>query len=385
MQVAETSFEVGHMGLGWMRRQAACVMAGLTAPVLAILISAAGETSLPATPEAFGQALKAWTAEHRIKRAFVVVRREGRIVHRSALGGANPDARVHLASLSKAITAACVASLIRGGRLGFETPISSALKRFIAAHGKPRDPRVAGVTVAELLTHRAGFAVSDDDDPASGRNLDRYLETHSSRAPPGPSLLAATLRAKLVQAPGARFAYGNAGYFVLGGIIEEAGGRPYASYCGDAVLKPLGIAADLEPAWRVSSSMGGWRMRAADYLTFLDLFAADDARLGAAVKAWMLDRAGKSVPFDETVWYGLGTYLRTAERGVDLWHWGSWDYTPEPGERGTVRTSFAAYAKRLSDGTAWFVHVEPRVEEGAPRTDLDGALVDAYRAVKSWH
>jgi CubicO group peptidase (beta-lactamase class C family) len=359
-------------------------MAGLIAAVLATLTSAAAQTSLPATPDAFGRALKIWAAEHGIKRAFVVVRREGRIVHRSAFGGANPDAPVHLASLSKAITAACIATLIRDGRLGFDTPISSALQRFIAVHGKPRDPRVAGVTVAQLLTHRAGFAVSDDDDPASGRNLDRYLATHSSRAPPKPSLLAATLQAKLVQAPGARFTYGNAAYFVLGGIIEEASGRPYASYCGDAVLKPLGIAADLEPAWRVSSSMGGWRMRAEDYLRFLDLFAADDERLGAAVKAWMLDPVGKSVPFDETVWYGLGTYLRQAERGVNAWHWGSWDYTPEPGERGTVRASFAAYAKRLSDGTAWFAHAEPRVEEGAPRAALDRALIAAYRAVKTW-
>jgi len=310
------------------------------------------------------------------------VRRDGRVVHRSALGGANPHAPVHLASLSKAITAACIATLIRDGKLGFDTPISSALGRFIAAHEKPRDPRLAGVTVAQLLTHRAGFAVGDDEDPASGRNLDRYLKTHTSRAPPGPSLLAATLRAKLVQAPDAGFAYGNAAYFVLGGIIEEASGRPYTSYCGDAVLKPLGIAADLEPAWRVSSSMGGWRMRAEDYLKFLHLFAADDERLGTAVKSWMLDPAGKAVPFDPAVWYGLGTYLHKSERGADVWHWGSWDYTPDPGEKGTVRTSFAAYAKRLSDGTAWFAHMEPRVEEGTPRTNLDRALMEAYRAAK---
>jgi hypothetical protein len=70
MQVAETSFEVVHIGLGWVRRQTARVMAGLIAPVLATLTSATTQTSFPATPEAFGQALKAWAAEHRIKRAF---------------------------------------------------------------------------------------------------------------------------------------------------------------------------------------------------------------------------------------------------------------------------------------------------------------------------
>jgi len=167
-------------------------MAALSASAFAALALAAPPSIAPTavtTPAAFGQALHAWAAEHRIVRAFVVVRRDGRTVYRSALGGADADAPVHLASLSKAITAACVATLIRDGKLAFSTPVSAALARFIAAHGKPRDPLLARVTVAQLLTHRAGFANGDDDDPASGRTLDRYLRRHTSRAPPAPSLL----------------------------------------------------------------------------------------------------------------------------------------------------------------------------------------------------
>ena len=49
-----------------------------------------------------------------------------------------------------------------------------------------------------------------------------------------------------------------------------------------------------------------------------------------------------------------------------------------------MRTSFVAHARRLADGTAWFVHAEPRVEEGAPRAALDRALMEAYQAVKTW-
>jgi CubicO group peptidase (beta-lactamase class C family) len=287
-----------------------------------------------------------------------------------------------LASLSKAITGACIATLVRDGKLGFDTPVSQALARFIAAHGKPRDPRLAAVTVAQLLTHRAGFANGGDDDPATGRNLEVYLRRHTSRAPPKPSLVAATMRAKLVRAPGAQYGYGNAAYLLLGAIVEEASRMPYLSYCRDAVLAPLGIAGDFAPAWRVAAATSGWRMRGEDYLSFLDLFAADDLRLGGTVKAWMQDPDGKGVPFDPTAWYGLGTLVRRSERGVDVWHWGSWDYTPEPGERGTVRTSFVAHAQRLADGTAWFVYGEPRVEEGAPRTDLTERLWRAYRSVK---
>jgi len=368
------------MGLAAMRRQGACIMAGLIAPVLVGVASAGPETAA----QAFGSALKTWAAEHRIKRAFIIVRRDGRTIAKSAIGGADADAPVHLASLSKAITAACVATLVRDGNLAFTTPVSAALAKFIAAHGKPRDPRLEQVTIAQLLTHRAGFATGDDDDPASGRNLDRYLKVHTSRAPAKSSLLAAVLRARLVRGPGAQFSYGNAAYFVLGAMVEEASGAPYLAYCGEAVLKARGLKADLEPAWRVSAAMGGWRMRGEDYLKFFDLLDPAEPLLGAAAKTWMLDSGAKSVPFDSTAWYGLGTYLRKAEHGVDIWHWGSWDYTPEAGEKGTERSSFVAYAMRMSDGTAWFVHAEPRVEEGAPRRELAAALLQAYRSVKRW-
>src|SRR5262245_16235281 len=230
-------------------------------------LAAAGAAAAQAPgPEAFGKAVRAWAVELRSKRVFVVVRRGGRTLYKAAFGGADPDTPVHLASLSKAITAACVATLIRDGKLTFDTPVSAALAGFIAAHEPLRDPRLGRVTIAQLLTHRAGFANGDDDDPASGRNLDRYLLTHTSRAPPGPSLLADALRARLVRPAGAAYAYGNAAYFLLGAIIEAASGKPYLSYCNDAVLKPLGLSGDLEPAWRVSSAMGGWRMRAEDYL-----------------------------------------------------------------------------------------------------------------------
>ena len=367
------------MGFGGRFRQA--VMAAMLA-----LAGPAAATAQASGLDAFGQALKSWAKEQRIVRGFVVVRRGGKIVYRAALGGADADAPVHLASLSKAITAACIATLIRDGKLVFDTPVATALKKFIAAHQRLRDPHLGQVTVAQLLTHRAGFANGDDDDPTSGRNLDRYLRTHTSREPPKPSLLAATLRAKLMHPPGEAYAYGNAAYFVLGAIVEEASGQNYLAYCRDAVLRPLGVSGDLEPTWRVSSAMGGWRMRAADFLTLLDLFAANDARLGATPKAWMLDPAGKAVPFDAAAWYGLGTLVRKADAGagVDVWHWGSWDYWPDKGERGIVRTSFVNYAARLADGTAWFMHAEPRVEEGAPRAALARALHDAYRAVMRW-
>src|SRR5262245_50775720 len=119
------------------------LMAAVPALTAAAVCAAAAQSPLPDTPEAFGVALKTWATAHKVAQAFVVVRRDGRIVHRSAIGGIDPKAPVHLASLSKAITGACIATLIRDGKLALDTPVSSALAKFIARHGRLADPRFA--------------------------------------------------------------------------------------------------------------------------------------------------------------------------------------------------------------------------------------------------
>ena len=92
------------MGSGGLSRQVLTVMAALMA-VLASGLPAAAQAVPANTSGPFATALKTWAGRHRIKRAFVVVRREGRVVETFALGGADPARPVPLASLSKAITA----------------------------------------------------------------------------------------------------------------------------------------------------------------------------------------------------------------------------------------------------------------------------------------
>jgi len=358
-------------------------MAAVLLSMVATGGSAVAQTPLPETPDAFSTVLKSWAARHRAAQAFVVVRRDGRIIHRSAVGGIDPNAPMHLASLSKAITGACIATLIRDGKLAFDTPVASALAKFIAQHGRLQDPRLARVTVAQLLTHRAGFGTKNSD-PASGPALVQYLRTNTASARPTPAFLAWAINQKLENDPGAKFVYSNTGYLALGAVIEEASGGQYAPHCRNAVLAPLGAKAELEPRWRVMWSYGGWRMAAEDYLTFLDLFDAQDRRLGAAAKSWMLDPTDKST--GGQLWYGLGTIMRQDEHGVSIRHFGSWAYNMTGGKDGGLHTSFLTFAARQSDGTAWFVYVTPRVEqEGKPGQELAADLFAAYRAVKRWN
>jgi hypothetical protein len=256
--------------------------------MVATASAAVAQAPLPDTPEAFGTMLKSWAAGTKAAQAFVVVRRDGRIVYRSAVGDIDPRAPVHLASLSKAITGACIATIIRDGKLAFDTPVSSALARFIARHGNSQDARFARATVAQLLTHRAGFGTKRND-PASGPALVQYLKTATATARPTPfpgraigQKLATDRRAIRLQ------------QYRLSRPAPSSRGdrRQYAPYCRGAVLAPLGVAGEFEPSWRV---MWSWRL-AHDRRRLFGvpgpvLMPGPKTRRGC--QAWMLDPTDK--------------------------------------------------------------------------------------------
>jgi hypothetical protein len=66
------------MGTYAERRQGFAVISALMALAVAGAAMSRAETS--GTPAGFGEALKNWAAAHKIKRAFIVVRRDGRTI-----------------------------------------------------------------------------------------------------------------------------------------------------------------------------------------------------------------------------------------------------------------------------------------------------------------
>ena len=335
--------------------------------------------------EVFTRVLEAWLTKHGARRASIVVRRNGRIVHQAGIGGEDPKEPVLLASLSKAITGTCVATLVRDRKLGFETTVSSALVKFIGQYGEPADPRLNRVTISQLLTHRAGFPSNDDgEDFASHSVLDAYLQRNSARGAPGPEYVRGLLTTQLVREPGSAFAYSNAGYLLLGAIIEEATGRRYDDYCRDAVLTPTGASGKLDPTLAVLWSYGGWHMSGADYLAFYDVFNSKSSLLGAQALKWMADRRHKT--YGRTsypVWYGLGVRQRDRDQGLEIWHTGSWARKLPSDEIGSRNINTSTLAFRMADGLSVFVHSTPLVL-GAARNELMDELIRAARTITTW-
>ncbi|MFL6258811.1 MAG: serine hydrolase domain-containing protein [Thermoanaerobaculia bacterium] len=128
------------------------------------------------------------------------------------------DTVFDIASISKQFTAAAVLRLEMQGKLKVE----DRLKRFFPE----APPDKAAITLHQLLTHTAGLPeVLGPEDEV----LDRK------------AFLKRAFATRLVQPPGKKFLYSNAGYSLLAAVVEVASGRPFGEFLRDQVFLPAGM------------------------------------------------------------------------------------------------------------------------------------------------
>jgi CubicO group peptidase (beta-lactamase class C family) len=322
--------------------------------------------ALSAAPEqeaAYASAFDAWRAANDPQTAILVVGRGGKAVFARA-HNADANGPSFVGSMSKAVTAACVATLIRDGNLSFATPMREALAGFFRSHGRPLDPRFEDVTIEQLLTHRSGLHANTPGDPWSGILRERIAQHLMDAGSPEPLLVSYLSRNVLAEAPGGPFAYSNFGYLVLTMVIEERSGRPFEDYCRDKVFSPLGLAsAQLNPEWRIFGGAAGWYMTGADYLRFYEIFDPAHPFLGDVVKSWIdavHGRWGRE-------WYSLGVFTSAREGRWSVRHSGSLSSAGRDGQGRPVAAFINSTASRTSSGAGIFIAVRPR--PGAPMDD----------------
>jgi CubicO group peptidase (beta-lactamase class C family) len=146
----------------------------------------------------------AWRAANDPQSAVLVVRRGGKTVASRGYN-ADPAGPTLIDSMSKAITAACTATLIRDGKLSFTTPMRVALSDFFRQYGRPVDRRFEDVTVEQLLTHRSGLHDNRAGDPLIAIRRERIAQHLADVASPQPVLTAYVTQNSLVSVPGRTF------------------------------------------------------------------------------------------------------------------------------------------------------------------------------------
>lgn len=164
----------------------------------------------------------------------VAVVQGGRVRQRAGYGLAvrewsiapDPATVFALGSITKPFTALALLRLVAAGCGNLDDSLTTYLPDY-------RDPS-GEITLRHVLTHTSG--------------IPNYVTQpgywpHVSRLDHSPAQVRALFENRPLDfAPGTRYSYSNAGYFLLALVIEAVTGRRYEEYVCDEVLRPLGMA-----------------------------------------------------------------------------------------------------------------------------------------------
>lgn len=163
----------------------------------------------------------------------VLVAEHGKILFEAAIGQADRsrnlantlDTRFNLASTGKLFTTVAVLQLVEQGKLALDAPLGRYLPDW-------PQPQVREATVRQLLTHTSGlgsyFGLPEFE---NGREQLRSVADHLP-------MIATQVPAF---APGSDWAYSNAGFMLLGRLVEIASGEDYYDYIRRHVFAPAGM------------------------------------------------------------------------------------------------------------------------------------------------
>ena len=230
-----------------------------------------------------------------------------------------------IASISKMFVAASVLKLAENGSLSLDDPISRRLPEL----GEGR-----GMTVRQLLNHTAGVS---DTAQESERSLTRREYDRFAR-------VAAIGQRPLDFLPGSRWSYSNAGYIVLGALVERIAGTPWhvtleqqffdrlglrhTGYADAGPLRPRRVAGYTTTAGQVRNvefisptipdAAGGLVSTADDLFHWCRALASGRA-IGRDSVRQMMTPASETTG---TIRYGLGVYVWTVRGETMIGHTG---------------------------------------------------------------
>lgn len=147
-------------------------------------------------------------------------------------------------SVGKQFTSAAVMLFVQDGKLSLDDPITRYLPE--------APPEWADIRIHHLLTHTSG--IRDYGYEASFDKRRAYTET---------DLVRMACAQPLEFLPGERYSYSNAGYLLLGAILDRLGGRHYSEALRERIFAPLGMnsARLIDEAAIVPHRAAGYRLQ----------------------------------------------------------------------------------------------------------------------------
>ena len=373
--------------------------------------------------ESFDALLPNLMAKWGVPGGAVAVVKDDRLVFAKGYGKADtesgspvtPSALFRIASLSKPLTSVALLRLREQGRLGLEDKVFRKYLAPAPPPGTAMDPRLLEVTIRHLLEHAGGW-----DRDASFDPMFRSKEISAALGKPGPASASDIIHymtgRRLDFAPGARYAYSNFGYCILGRVIEKITGKSYFEAMKELVFDPAGttgmrlgrtrlanradgevryydyLGAPLAPSvfpgeeelvpWpyggfylEAMDSHGAWLASVTDLMRFLavcDGWAGRADILSAATLQEMTARPDLPDWQSASSYSGLGWSVRPVGNDANWWHTGSL-----PGTTSII--------VRASNGLSWvgLFNSRPADADGFA-TELDETFWKATEGVTEW-
>lgn len=160
---------------------------------------------------------------------------DGRVVHMGMAGYRELSTKApvesatvfRIASMSKSFAALSILQLRDAGKLSLEDPVERHVPELAALRYPTTDsPKI---TIRHLLSHSEGFP---EDNPWG----DQQLSVTDAQ-------MAQMMRSGIPfsTAPGTAYEYSNFGFAILGRVVANVSGMPYARYLRERILRPLGM------------------------------------------------------------------------------------------------------------------------------------------------
>lgn len=240
-----------------------------------------------------------WAYDVGAEEAVLTLWHKGEMRRNIVIGEGAADRPVELASLSKAITAVCVAEMLNEKIWRSTTTSFSVL-----GYG------LRGITVGQLLTHSSGLGpdetqvlmplwlgeIGDRSEIAAKRALNRPDQTGLAGL----------------------YTYNNENYAILGEMITQETGQPYERYCRDRVLARSGVQ-NAAPSEQSGSYLpfGGWQMSVQEYAAFMWHGFRPGGVVGHELSRWPQNTV------EGPTRYGMGMFQRIVGTTPNFWHFGA--------------------------------------------------------------
>lgn len=164
----------------------------------------------------------------------ILVAKDGKAIYKKALGKSNLELNIPLeansvfqiGSITKQFTAVSILMLAEQGKLNIEDKIGKYIPEYVEI-GKD-------ITIHHLLNHTSGI-----------KNKTLLSEKHnSSRMDKSPKELVAYFKDEPLEfIPGEKFKYSNAGYILLGQIIEKVSKQSYGEFIQENIFDKTGMTS----------------------------------------------------------------------------------------------------------------------------------------------